>query len=344
MNTFLLALLLLLPLPIDQQGAAAPSTGDVQAGKAFWEGPTTQCRNCHGTTGEGAFGPDLAGRKLTVAQFKQAVRKPWGIMPAYLESQISDREIADFVAYFDTLPSVSQPGPWRFDVPAGAPHGQTVMLATLGCGQCHGVPFAFPRAVAGAVGADFEWFKSMVYDHTATMPKHFASLEEQPPARLRMGNYSRVRLPESLLQEIWNWARDQGFRAPVAGALSAGTTAANGVTYTLTVTNGGLPGKGLTAEELTVSLILPAGATVVATTGAGYKGLGKDEQAKAATAEWQIPRLAPKERQTYTITLSRPGTAADNLRGAIRWTKPAVKPGPVDSVNIAPAPLAPPTP
>ena len=105
--------------PLLQGGAAAPA-GDPQAGKMLWEGPATQCRNCHGAKGEGAFGPDLAGRKLTVSQFAQAVRKPWGIMPAFIDSQVSDREIADLVAYFDSLPAVSRPGGWRFEVRADA--------------------------------------------------------------------------------------------------------------------------------------------------------------------------------------------------------------------------------
>ena len=54
---------------------------------------------------------------------------------------------------------------------------------------------------------------------------------------------------------------------------------------------------------------------------------------------WKLARLAPKDYQTFTITLSKAGTAADNLRGNVRWTKPAVKTGPSDQANIAPAPL-----
>ena len=335
MSTMIASLLL---LPLVQGGAAAPA-GDPQPGKTLWEGPATQCKNCHGGKGEGAFGPDLAGRKLTFAQFRQAVRKPWGIMPAFIESQVSDKEIADFVAYFDTLPSANQPGKWRFDVPAGAPRGQEVLLATVGCGQCHGPTFNGPRADLGAVNAEFDWLKSMVYDHTTSIPKHWALLDETPAVRVRMGNYSRSRLPESVLQEIWTFARDLGFRAKVAGQLSAGVPASNGVAYALTVENEGLAGKGLMAEDLTIQLVLPAGSKVVSTSGAGYQGVRRDEQAKAEVAVWQLSRLAPKNHQTYSITLSQAGTAADNLRGEIRWTKPTVKTGPFDSANIAPAPL-----
>lgn len=338
----LLAALLVLPvllvLPLLQPRAHA-QTGDPQAAKVLWDGAATQCRNCHGANGEGAFGPDLAGRKLTVAQFRQALRKPWGIMPTYLESQISDRDVVDLIAYFDGLPSASQPGPWRFDVPARAPRGQEALLATVGCGQCHGVTFNNPRATVGGINADFEWFKHMVYDHTTAMPDTWNLLGEKPAARVRMGNYSRSRLPESTLLEIWEFARDLGFRVPVAGQLGAGVASAAGITYTLNVENRGLPGKGLTAEDLTMTLVVPAGSTVVSTTGSGYQGVRRDEQAKASVAVWQVPRLAPKDRQTYSITLSRGGTAADNVRGSVSWTKPAVKTGPTDSVPVAAAPL-----
>jgi mono/diheme cytochrome c family protein len=339
MRTLLFALLLF-PLA---QGSAAAQTGNAQAGKTLWEGPATQCRNCHGTNGEGAFGPDLAGRRLTVAQFRHAVRQPWGIMPAYIESQISDSEMADMVAYFSSLPPVEKPGPWRFPVPQGAPRGQQVGLATIGCLQCHGPTMNGPRQDAGAVAADFSWFTSMVYDHTGAMPKQWQILGETPAIRVRMGNYSPSRIPESLLREIWTFAQDLGFRPAVEGRFAAGVSGPDGVTYTLNVGNIGLPGKGLTAEDLTVNVVVPAGTKVVRTTGANYQGERQDAELKANVAVWRLNRLAPKEHQAYTITLSRAATANDNVRGVIRWTKPTVKTGPVDQVNLVPPPAAPAT-
>ena len=88
-----------------------------------------------------------------------------------------------------------------------------------------------------------------------------------------------------------------------------------------------------------MKLAVPAGATVVAATGAGYQGVRRDEQAKADVAVWAVSRMAPGDRQTYTLTLSQAGTAKDNVRGTIRWTKPTVKTGPSDAEDIAPAPL-----
>src|SRR5262249_16117561 len=199
----------------------------------------------------------------------------------------------------------------------GAPRGQEVLLATVGCGQCHGPTLNGPRADLGAVNAEFDWLKSMVYDQTTSMPKHWALLDEMPAVRVRMGNYSRSRLLESVLEEIWTFARDLGFRAKVAGQLSAGVPASNGVTYTLTVENEGLTGKGLTAEDLTIQLILPAGSKVVSTNGAGYQGVHRDEQAKAEVAVWQVSRLAPQKHQNHSHPLSQTGTASANVTGDI---------------------------
>src|SRR5688572_26238777 len=332
----LLVALFLLPLP---QQAFAQQTGDVERGKVLWlKTEHVECRECHGDNGEGGFGPDLAGRSLTRAQFIHSVRKPWGVMPAYATSQISDQELDDLMALFRTLPTVAQPGPWRRTVPPGA-HRGLAAATNAGCTQCHAPAFNNGRGVMGALNADFEWFKAIVYDHPAAYPKTEARLGEKPYARLAMGSFSPSRLPESMLQDIWAYITDLGFRARMRGQLSAGAPSANGVVYTLNVENVGVAGTGLAAEDVTVSLAVPPGAKVVATTGGGYQGVRRDEQLKADVAVWTVPRIAPKDRQTYTLTLSQAGTAASNVRGNIRWTKPAVKTGPSDVENIAPAPL-----
>ena len=333
MTQFFVALLM---LPLAHSVALAQ--GNAEAGKALWDGPATQCRNCHGAKGEGAFGPDLAGRKLSVAQFVHAVRKPWGVMPAYIDSQISDAEMASLVAYFDTLPAVATPGKWRFEVPGNAARGQVVSLNT-GCSQCHGPLLNGPRSHIGAVDMDFDWFKAIVYQHTTAFPAHINRLDEKFTLRIRMGNYNPNRAFESQLREIYDWARDLGPRARIVGRLGKGEPAANGVTYKLTVENAALPGKGLTVDDPNVRLILPKDVTVVSTTGAGYQGVSMDERAKANVASWKAPRMAPKENQSFSITLSKAGTAEDNLRGEVRWTTPSVKTGPSDAANIAPAPL-----
>jgi hypothetical protein len=195
------------------------------------------------------------------------------------------------------------------------------------------------RGVMGAINADFEWFKAIVYTHTAAYPSTSARLGEPPFERLAMGSFSPSRLPESMLRDVWTYIVDLGFRARMRGQLSAGVPSTDGVVYRLDVENTGLAGTGLTAEDVTVTLAVPAGATVVTATGAGYQGVRRDERAQGDVAVWGVSRMAPGDHQTYTLTLSQAGTARNNLRGTIRWTKPTVKTGPSDSENIAPAPL-----
>ena len=333
---------LLLPLTQSLAAAQGAPAGDAAAGKAYWdrEAPrATACRNCHGNNAEGQFGPDLAGRGLNAAQVMRAVRQPWGIMPAFVESQLSDKDAADLTAYFASLPKPAAPGKWRVEVAAGAPPGQATLINT-GCGQCHGATFNGPRGNLGAVNADFDYFANLVYNHTTALGQHRALLGNNA-TNIDMGNYSRARLSEGMLRQIYFWARDEiGFRVPLAGQLGKGETGPSGVTYTLNVTNGGLQGKGAIAEGITVSLDIPKDANVVAATGTGYQGVHVDDKTKGTVAMWQLPRSAPKDQERITITLSKAGTAADNLKGAIRWAKPTPKTGPsTDVVNINPAPL-----
>src|SRR5438477_9872371 len=148
-------LLSLLMLPLAQSVASAQ--GKPAAGKAYWDRVApraTACRNCHGEQAQGAFGPDLAGRGLNAAQVIKAVREPWGIMPAFVESQLNDKDAADLTAYFASLQKPTAPGKWRFEVPAGAAPGQTAAL-NVGCAQCHGPTMNGPRNNMGAVNENF---------------------------------------------------------------------------------------------------------------------------------------------------------------------------------------------
>jgi cytochrome c553 len=321
--------------------SAAP-TGDAAAGKAYWDRDApraTACRNCHGNNAEGQFGPDLAGRGLSTAQVMRAVRQPWGIMPAFVESQLSEKDAADLAAYFASMPKPATPGKWRVEVPAGASPGQA-NLVNMGCAQCHGITFNGPRGNLGAVNADFDYFSNLVYNHTTALMPHRALLGNNA-TNIDMGNYSRTRLSEGTLRQIFFWTRDEiGYRVPMQAQLSKGEAIPGGVTYTLNVANGGLQGKGVIAEGIHVTLEVPKDTDVVAATGTGYRGVHVDEKTKGTVADWVLPRSAPKDQEKITITLSKAATADNNLKGSLRWDKPAPKTGPnLDAVNIAPAPL-----
>jgi hypothetical protein len=213
-------------------------------------------------------------------------------------------------------------------------------MINMGCGQCHGATFNGPRANMGLSGMNFDYFANLVYNHTTAMPQYRKEIGN-PGTNLDMGNFNRDRLSMGQLRQIYFWARDEiGVRAPMAGQIAKGETGPSGVTYPVTIRNNGLPGKGVIAEGLTISLTIPPDTTVVAATGPGYQGTHTDPETKATVATWKLPRSAPKDEEKLGITLSKAATAAANLKGDIRWTKPSPKSGPsTDVVNIAPAPL-----
>jgi cytochrome c553 len=333
MNKLMIAMLV---LPLAPVVAAAQNAGDATAGKAYWDRVApraTDCKNCHGANGEGGFGPDLAGRGLNAAQVLRAARQPWGIMPAFVESQVSEKDAADLAAYFGSLPKPAEPGKWRVEVPAGAPPGQATMI-NMGCGQCHGATLNGPRANMGGYDMGLDYFTNLVYNHTTAMPQYRTAIGNNA-TNLDMGNFSRSRLTGAQLRQIYFWARDEiGVRAPMAGQIAKGEGGQGGVTYPVTITNNGVQGRGVIAEGLTVSLTIPAGNNVVAATGPGYQGVNQN------VATWKLPRSAPKDQEHLSITLAQPVTQAANLRGTITWAKPGPKTGPNgDVANIAPAPL-----
>jgi cytochrome c553 len=323
-------------LPLAQSAFAQAPAGDAAAGKAYWDrlAPrATDCKNCHGGVGEGMFGPDLAGRGLNAAQILRAVRQPWGVMPAFVESQVSEKDAADLAAYFASLQKPAEPGKWRVEVPAGAPPGQATMI-NMGCGQCHGPTLNGPRANMGGYNMNFDYFSNLVYNHTTAMPQYRAEVGANG-TNLDMGNFSRTRLTANQLRQIFFWARDEiGVRVPLQAQIAKGEQGPNGVTYPLTITNNGVQGRGVIAQGLTVKINIPAGNNVVAATGAGYQGVTGN------VATWRLARSAPKDQEKLSITLSQPVTAAANLRGTVTWAQPAPKTGPSsDAVNIAGAPL-----
>jgi cytochrome c553 len=339
--------------------AAPTPVGKAEAGKAFWQ--AQMCQYCHGVQAEGAWGPDLAGRGLSEAQIKHALRQPYGLMSAYTETQVSDQTIADLQAFFSTLPKAEQFGPWRWQSPpADAPEGQRLQSA-FGCGQCHEPELAIPRRWLGGVGkdADFAYFSKQIYQHTVKYPQG------------RMGNFSEDRLPKMVLRVIYQFMLDAGLRAPINASLKVGAREDTNTTYTLTVFNDGVAQRGLDAEDVTIFLKIPSGTKFVSETGAGFKGVlplaqlgivpsiantpGRFDPSptprfperpkpdlSGEVAVWKVVRIAAAEKQTYTLTLSGPtaeiypipgpGPTGQVFKGfegsTLYWVKPGVRMGP----------------
>jgi mono/diheme cytochrome c family protein len=84
------------------------------------------CANCHGALGEGAIGPQLAGRNLPLGFFLLQVRTPRGVMPPYATSVLSDTEVAAISDYINSLPA---PG-----AAVTATESMTVTMQKLGMG------------------------------------------------------------------------------------------------------------------------------------------------------------------------------------------------------------------
>jgi cytochrome c550 len=308
------------------QGPAQQAAGDPANGKAVFAFGNTSCTNCHGLEAQGGWGPDLAGRRITYDQAVAAIRNPTWRMPAFVPSQLSDKEILDMVAYWNTLPLAPAIGKWRNEAPADSPRAQQLAVNIIGCGQCHGVTMSTPRHGAAGMNADFEWFKKQVYNHASVMPDQWKQLDpERNRGRVRMGNFSPRRLPESQLQEIWTWMNELGMVVPIVARLTSGQGSSAGTTYTLEVENEGLKDKGLTAEEVTISLTLADGTKAVSATGTGYQGTKKDEKSNADVAVWRLPKLVAHEHQNFTITVA--GTPAGDTvpRGTVAYAKPTAK-------------------
>jgi hypothetical protein len=229
-------------------------------------------------------------------------------MPAYPPILYSDEEVANLYAYLNGLPRVAEPGPWRTPLPPNTPRVQELLIAGIGCAQCHGDGLPNPRTDAGSLNADFEWWKDLVYDHATTMPGVQADLGEDPGA-VRMGNYSRARLPESTLEEIFVYVRDVlGYRVALSSRVTRGPAPGS---YELVVENAGREGRGLTAENIAVTLNLQPGTTVTNAAGGTFQGVEN-----GAEAVWRIPRLGPEEQRTYPFTINEGGGIT---RGEVVW-------------------------
>jgi mono/diheme cytochrome c family protein len=312
---------------------SAAAQGNAATGKGVWDGQAIWCRNCHGNNGEGGFGPDLAGRQLTFDQFKHAVRQPWGVMPRFTEQWVTDQNLQDIFAYMSSLPKVTAVGAWRTPLPQGATLGAEMTIANAGCAQCHGANMGGTRFDIGGIQADFEWFKGQVYDHSTKMPEHRKLLGE-PNTTLRMGNFSPTRLPESVLREIWNYTVSLGPRAYMTAEMTPPERGQGTITYTITVDNGGLAGKGLAAEDVTV-LVAPApGFSVAKAGGDGYQGVKPDAAMKGDAAQWKVAKIAPRSPQKFTITLSGAGEGPAIASAMVRWEKPLSE-GKPDFLQVA---------
>ncbi len=295
--------------------------GDPAAGQRAFGGGAAFCTICHGGRAQGAYGPDLAGRGLSFAQFKRAVTQPWGIMPGF--AFLTDQTIADMHAFTESLPKVAEPGKiGNPPPPPGSPLGQHLFL-TLGCGQCHRNEAADPRRDMGAFAKEmsYEVFEKIVYEG-----ERRAYAVREPPPR-RMGVFSRDHVPTPALKEIYKWLTEEtGLRVPMTAELKRTTTDKDGTHFELEVENEGNATKGLTAEVVTISVVLPAGAKFVRGTGTGFQGVRKDAERMADVAEWKVPAIAPAQKMEFGLVLDNAAPAEGQfVNSRVEWQRPTMK-------------------
>jgi hypothetical protein len=89
---------------------------------------TKGCMGCHGVSGRGGVGPDLAGTALSVAAFEEQLRHPRDKMPAFPVEAVTDEEAESI---HDYLQGVGPPAARLAEEP---PHGG---LDPESCIPCH---------------------------------------------------------------------------------------------------------------------------------------------------------------------------------------------------------------
>jgi len=86
------------------------------------------CLGCHGVSGRGGAGPDLAGTPLSPEEFLKQLRAPRELMPRFPPAALSDSEAREIYAFLRSAP----PSPPRLS--ARPPDG---VQTAASCVQCH---------------------------------------------------------------------------------------------------------------------------------------------------------------------------------------------------------------
>ncbi len=63
------------------------------------------CLGCHGASGRGGAGPDLAGTPMPLDQFLRQLRTPRGLMPAFPATAVSESEAREIHAFLKAAPA-----------------------------------------------------------------------------------------------------------------------------------------------------------------------------------------------------------------------------------------------
>jgi mono/diheme cytochrome c family protein len=81
--------------------------GDATNGKKLYD--TVGCWQCHGYSGQGGAGPEIAPNPISYPSFSRYIRKPSGQMPPYTEKALPEADVTDIYAFLLTIPKPPNP-------------------------------------------------------------------------------------------------------------------------------------------------------------------------------------------------------------------------------------------
>lgn len=292
--------------------------GDAAKGKQAWESAPLNfvCQRCHGRNGQGARGPDLAGRSLTVAQWIRQIRQPYGLMPAFPPTTINDETIADVAAYMASLPTVDSPGAPLVVSSLEDSIGKRLAIEK-GCAQCHGVEMSVPRAGIGENGLTREDILAQI--RTAFYAPKFNNRNATMPTFVerQVSDDDAARIQDYLFKELGPRVRlDASIRARREG---------NVVTYTITVTTRSTSG-GMDASQIFVAGSVPQGATSVRASATpansffrGFEAAGSPIQ----SAVWLTEKIPPGGSYTYAYQVEVAPDTPVATHAFVHWLGPS---------------------
>ncbi len=113
-------------LPLSPGATAQQTASRETAGERLFI--SSGCLGCHGASGRGGVGPDLARTPLTFEAFVDQVRNPRDLMPPFPPEAVSRDELRTIYDYVRQLP----PAPARL-----GPAPPTGVLDSASCASCH---------------------------------------------------------------------------------------------------------------------------------------------------------------------------------------------------------------
>jgi mono/diheme cytochrome c family protein len=88
------------PVDVDEIDTSAFAADAAHGEELFF---ANGCNICHGDTGGGIIGPQIAGTTLTFSQVVDQYRSPRGTMPAFSADNVPDQDVFDIFAWLQTL-------------------------------------------------------------------------------------------------------------------------------------------------------------------------------------------------------------------------------------------------